>query len=223
MEPPASEIAAGAPAPILPDPAAFGSAYLDEFTRVLDTYLTASPAAVLEWGAGHTTWQLLARLDRIGCRLFVTVEDWPDYLDEILREVRPRPWFRAILEDRVGPKVDQFDPELTYSTRVLQLETRFDFIYIDGRRRMECALVAALLAHEDTIVVIHDYRRGRYQPIRALFDILEDGPQFRVMKARPELVRLFDERRREIMTDMRAASPGQIAAFVDHPDVGGQR
>lgn len=213
---------AAAPAPILPDPVAFGAAYLDEFTRVLDTYLTASPT-VLEWGAGHTTWELLARLDRIGCRLFVTIEDWPDYLAEILREVRPRPWFRAILEDRVGPKVDQFDPELTYSTRALQLGTRFDFIYIDGRRRMECALVAALLAHEDTIVVIHDYRRGRYQPIRALFDIVEDGPQFRVMKARPELVRLFDERRREIMTDMRAASPGQIAAFVDHPDAGGQR
>jgi hypothetical protein len=47
---------------------------------------------------------------------------------------------------------------------------------------MECAMVATLVSHSGTIVILHDYRRARYQSVRLLFDIIEDGPQFRVMR-----------------------------------------
>lgn len=193
----------------------FGDDYIDHFNDVLDRYLTKTPGNILEWGSGHTTRELLERLDRIGCRLFVTIDDDPDYLREVLREVGPRPWFRAIAESRIGPKLSQSDPALAYATRPLLFDTPFDFIYIDGRRRMECALTAALVAHEETVVVLHDYRRGRYQPIRALFDILEDSPHFRVMKARPELVALIRDRPREITVDVRQANPWQTTAFFE--------
>jgi hypothetical protein len=43
------------------------------------------------------------------------------------------------------------------------------------------------LCHPDTIVVLHDYRRRRYQPVKALYEILEDGSQFRVMRLLPNV------------------------------------
>ena len=192
--------------------ASFGDDYLSEFDRVLDRYLATRPGYLLEWGTGHTTLELLPRLDRIGCRLFVTIDDSRDYVDEVFRGIEPRSWLRSVVQDRVGPKLSRADPELAYSTYPLLVGHRFDFIYIDGRRRMECALVAALLAHEETIVVIHDHARSRYQPIRALFDIVEDGKQFRVLRARAELVRLFGARAEEIIADVRRTNPLAAAA-----------
>jgi len=70
---------------------------------------------------------------------------------------------------------------------------KFDFIFIDGRRRMECAFVAALLASEDAVIVIHDYRRNRYQTILSLFDVVEDGPQFRVLRVKSEIKNSFSK------------------------------
>jgi len=161
----------------------FGRDYLAEFTRVLDRFLRAAPGNILECGAGYTTLELLRRLDANGCRLFVTIDDNEEYLREVLKHYEFRPWFRPITESLIGPRMSQSDPELAYSTSPLLLGEVFDFIYIDGRRRMECALTSALLAHEETIIVLHDYRRGRYPPIRALFDIVEDGVAFRVPSA----------------------------------------
>ena len=34
---------------------------------------------------------------------------------------------------------------------------------------MECAFIAATLCHVKTLVILHDYRRARYQSILALF------------------------------------------------------
>jgi hypothetical protein len=180
----------------------FGRDYLAEFNRVLDRFLRAAPGNILEWGAGYTTLELLRRLDANGCRLFVTIDDNEEYLREVLKHSEPRPWFRPITEGLIGPRKNQSDPELAYSTSPLLLGEVFDFIYIDGRRRMECALTSALLAHEETIIVLHDYRRGRYQPVRALFDIVEDGVAFRVMKPRRELLPLIRERALGIVTDV---------------------
>lgn len=193
----------------------FGNDYLREFNRVLDRHLALRTGNVLEWGAGYTTYEILKRLDVLGCRLFVTVDENPDYLREILRRVKPRPWFRAVAQDLAGPRSSQTDPETAYSTRPLLLDCQFDFILIDGRRRMECAFVASLLAHEETVVVLHDYRRGRYQPILALFDVVEDGPQFRVMRARPGLLALVRERARAIIDDIRRQNDWQATAFFD--------
>jgi hypothetical protein len=190
----------------LNDPDAFGSDYLSDFDGILDRFLARGPAHVLEWGAGYSTAKLVSRLDRIGCSLFVTIDDNAEYLDKILQTVGERSWLRAIVANRIGPTANQSDPELAYSTVPLSFSTKFDFMYIDGRRRLECGLTSALLAHSESIVVLHDYRRARYQPLRALFDIIEDGPAFRVMKLRAELIGPFEERSREIIRDLRLDS-----------------
>jgi predicted O-methyltransferase YrrM len=186
----------------LTDPDAFGRGYLADFDGILDRFLPRNPAHVLEWGAGYSTARLVSRLDQMGCRLFVTIDDNSEYLGKIMHTIGERSWLRALVANRVGPMANQSDPELAYSTMPLRFGLKFDFIYIDGRRRLECAFISALLAHRDSLVVLHDYRRGRYQPVRALFDIIEDGPAFRVMRLRAELIDSFEKRGREIMHEL---------------------
>jgi hypothetical protein len=112
-----------------------------------------------------------------------------------------------------GPCVDDRDTGLNYSTYPLSLGRQFDFIFIDGRRRMECAMMALLMARPDTIVAVHDYRRTRYQPVHAFYRIIEDGPQFRVMVPRSTLIPTFQDTAPAVMALIGQGSmAGQPAA-----------
>ena len=167
--------------------AKFRPAYIAEFQRVLATYATHSIANILEWGSGLTTQILAAHAATLpNVELFLTIDAKAAYQQAIFAD-RERPAFlKELALDLRGPQ--SLDPELPYSTYPLGLGRKFDLIFIDGRRRMECAFMAALLSHPKTIVVVHDYRRVRYQPVLALFDVIEDGEEFRVLKPRPAVL-----------------------------------
>jgi hypothetical protein len=68
---------------------------------------------------------------------------------------------------------------------------------------MECAFVASVLSHAATAVVIHDYRRARYQPVLALFDVVEDGEEFRVLRVRPSVLSAMSEGIAHVEASMR--------------------
>ena len=53
---------------------------------------------------------------------------------------------------------------------------------------------------------MHDYRRARYQPARALFEIVEDGQQFRVMRLHKPMVPLLAETSESVFAALRDAS-----------------
>jgi hypothetical protein len=198
--------------------AAFGDDYIGEFRRIVETYASTANR-FLEWGVGHSTLELIRIIEeRGGCELFVTLDDYQPYLEEILKNIPAIPaWLDIILESRDGPKNGDRDPEPAYSTRPLIFGRAFDFIFIDGRRRMECALVAALLSHSNTHVVLHDYRRGRYQLVRALFDIVEDGSQFRVLKARSQLLPDILESASGVIADLRDMNPALVESKLMRP------
>jgi hypothetical protein len=161
----------------------FKPVYISEFRRVLETYAAAGVRSILEWGSGLTTQMLVEHASRLpDFELLLTIDANAPYQEAIF-SARERPAFlKEVALDLVGPQ--SLAPELPYSTYPLGLGRKFDLIFIDGRRRMECAFIAALLCHEKTVVVVHDYRRLRYQPILALFDIVEDGKEFRVLRPR---------------------------------------
>jgi predicted O-methyltransferase YrrM len=161
----------------------YGADYAEEFRRVLATYASGS-RSFLEWGAGYTTQLIAEQCARNHGDLFLTMDENAKYLNDVTRPLAGYAFLRSVAMALKGPCVSDRDEGLNYSTYPLSLRRKFDFIFIDGRRRMECALMARLMSHKDTIVVLHDYRRARYQPIRMLFDIVEDGSQFRVMKVR---------------------------------------
>lgn len=139
---------------------------------------------------GNSTQFLIEQREPLRLSALFSLDCAPDYF-VALRQTLPN-WdaFHPFCIDLMGPKASDRDPELNFATFPLSLDAQFDMIFIDGRRRMECALTAAQLCRPDTVVALHDYRRARYQGVRLLFDIVEDGTQFRVMKLKPRLTAL---------------------------------
>ena len=165
----------------------FRPLYVSEFKRVLETWCKDDARNIIEWGSGLTT-QILAdhamRLPAVD--LFLSIDSNAAYQSAIFADRETPDFLTTVTPDLTGPQ--SHAPELAYSTYPLKYGRKFDLIFIDGRRRMECAFISMLLSHEKTIVVIHDYRRLRYQPILTLFDVIEDGPEFRVLKPRPSVL-----------------------------------
>ena len=165
----------------------YGSDYVSSLKQILANHLKTGPRSILEWGSGLTTL-VFSELGRSwGTELLLTIDNYKAYQESIFLGRETPSFVRMAALDIDGPSKSQRDPELNYSSFPLSLRRKFDLIFIDGRRRVECAYIAALLSHSDTLVIVHDYRRGRYQPMRALFDILEDGSQFRAMRLRPRV------------------------------------
>lgn len=170
------------------DASTYGSNYIPELCRVLETHVPATARNILEWGSGLTSQVFVEYGNKWSAELFVTIDENASYQSSIFA-TRERPTYLAEkVLTQVGPGKNQSDPQLTYTTYPLIYRKKFDLIFIDGRRRMECAFIAAIVSHPDTIIIIHDYRRSRYQAILALFEVVEDGPQFRVMRPRPAVV-----------------------------------
>lgn len=170
----------------------FKPVYISEFRRVLATYAGTGVRSILEWGSGLTTQILAEHASRLAdFELLLSIDSNAPYQEAVFA-ARERPAFlQTVALDLVGPQ--SLAPELPYSTYPLGLGRKFDLIFIDGRRRMECAFIASLLCHEKTVIVVHDYRRLRYQPILALFDVVEDGPEFRVLKPRASILAAMKE------------------------------
>ena len=166
----------------------FGSDYLSELRRILLRYVKPRTRAYLEWGAGLSTMAILQWRKELSLDRFFSLDDSKPYMAELLPQLPDWSGFRPFTVDLLGTLEGDRDAGLNYATLPLSFGTKFDFIFIDGRRRMECAFIASLLCHRHTIVVLHDYRRARYQPIVTLFKIVEDGPQFRVMRLRNNLL-----------------------------------
>lgn len=174
------------------DPDAYGADYLSELARILDSHVTLPVRRILEWGSGITTQLLADYAERWSSELLLSLDENSAYQKAIFADRELPRCVRLKAVDLQGPGRSQRDPELNYATYPLSLGVQFDLIYIDGRRRMECALIAAILSHSGTTVIIHDYRRSRYQPILALFQIIDDGPQFRVLRIRPDIQRAME-------------------------------
>jgi hypothetical protein len=129
----------------------------------------------------------------------VSVEHNPEYADSVLSHVRHPATLQLFAVDLNGPRLSQADTGLNYSTLPLSLGIDFDFVLIDGRRRLECAYSAFVLASPATVVALHDYRRVRYQAVKAFYDVVEDGSHFRVMRPNPELLAASNDRRRSLL------------------------
>lgn len=165
----------------------YGSDYISSLKQILTNHLKAGARSILEWGSGLTTLVLSELGSSWGTEILLTIDNYQAYQESIFLGRMTPSFVKMAALDIDGPSKNQRDPELNYSNFPLSLGRKFDLIFIDGRRRVECAFIAALVSHADTLVIVHDYRRGRYQSMRALFDIVEDGSQFRAMRLRPRV------------------------------------
>lgn len=160
----------------------YGEDYLSEFDRVIRSFVPPAPINALEWGMGNTTLFLAENRETYGLSSLVSIDHDRDYLERVVAQLPVWQGFLPLHADLMGPKLSNRDPEPNYATLALTLQRRFDLIYIDGRRRLECALVATQICTPDGVVVLHDYRRRRYDLVKILYDIVDEGSQFRVMR-----------------------------------------
>lgn len=165
----------------------YGADYLPNFRRAVERHAPPGTRAMLEWGSGLTSLVLLEYGARWGVELFLTLDNNAEWQRAVFAGRETPPWLRAACLDPQGPSQSQSDPGLHYSAFPLGFGRRFDLVFIDGRRRVECGLTAALLCHEGTRVLLHDWRRARYTALLGLFEVVEEDAQFRVLRLRPEL------------------------------------
>lgn len=149
------------------------------FMEELSSLIPDTAVDFLEWGAGCSTlfFQELAR--HHGGTL-LSVEHDQKYFKSIEKKLN-YPGAKIVLQDLEGPRQSQSDQGYNYATYPISKGKKYDVILIDGRRRVECAVAALLCAHKDTVILIHDYRRLRYQLVNLFYDV-EDGVQFRKLK-----------------------------------------
>jgi len=170
----------------------YGTGYLEEL-REAATRALASGGSILEWGSGISTLMLANLVNTLNERplvtprmraQIVTIDNNEPYLHAVLAAMPDKLNVLAVACSLSGPCHDQLDLPLGYATVPFALAhpAPWKLIVIDGRRRMECALMAAMLANDDTIIMLHDYRRLRYQPVLGLYDIVADQPQYRAMR-----------------------------------------
>jgi predicted O-methyltransferase YrrM len=167
--------------------------YLEDLWALSQAHAGREGANILEWGSGISTL-MFADFIRGNGGLLTTLDDNGPYQRAVLDAVENRSQVAAHVADLIGTRESQSDTGLNYSTLPLAFKDRFDLIYIDGRRRVECSLIAAIVADSETVVVVHDYRRTRYQPMLGLFDIVDDGPHFRVMKVNQDISSVISRR-----------------------------
>lgn len=166
----------------------YGGRYIEELIDLVTRFAPQDPKNILEWGNGITSLAIVDLARQWQAEAFVMIDNYKPYQDAIFSETEIPPFVSQYCPDINGASNGQTDKGFNYSTLPLSLNKIFDLIIIDGRRRVECAYIASLISHEETLILMHDYRRTRYQPVLGLFEVVEDGAQFRAYRVRRELV-----------------------------------
>jgi hypothetical protein len=156
-------------------------ARLDELAFLVRGIGSPHSLNVLEWGSGESTDVLLKEVDSRESGRLVTIDHNLSYQEEVLADLMGKPRLIALALDLTGD-LDADSPELTYATKPLSMARYWDLIVIDGRRRLECALVASIVSLPGTVIALHDYRRARYAPVLEILSLIADQPEYRVMK-----------------------------------------
>lgn len=113
------------------------------------------PKKIVEWGPGKSTAVM-----REECKdaIIISVEHHPVYA-RIARE--------ANHADHVF-EFNAAQPKSKYAVWPLECfddYQRIDLAFVDGRRRVECALVAAMIVRSGGAIVLHDAHRWHYAEV----------------------------------------------------------
>lgn len=125
---------------------------------------------VLEFGSGESTIEISKK-----CKKIVSIEhqkEWYDFLINkipsncslILKEPN-----LEYVEGKTDGSIEEF---YDYVNSPVSLGP-FDIILIDGRARVSCCSICSKLAHENTIIFVHDFERVEYQLCLDYLELIE--------------------------------------------------
>lgn len=160
--------------------------YLNLFVEMLERYAPEKIDGILEWGLGHSTSYLYELAQERSASVLLSIEHNERYHRAFSKKFPPASFFESRLETLMGYSPHQIrESGENYATCATTYDRTFDLIFIDGRRRNECLLVASELLSDDGVVILHDCLRTRYDVGCRLFDVVaqHDGTGgFRIMR-----------------------------------------
>lgn len=159
---------------------------MHSFRQLLIRWLIhLSPRHIIEWGPGHSTELMLlhAPLAHI-----VSIEHCSRY--------------HAIAQEKFGDhihllKKDVSQRDSDYATCAYD-HGPYDLAFVDGRRRVECVLVALTLLRPGGVVIVHDWCRENYtRPLSHIAEIIEVCDNTAVLRPRDFSANIPTEPRHE--------------------------
>lgn len=151
----------------------------------------------LEFGSGGSTFLVLLNTAIKNITSIESDPNWISYLEKwdfiINKEKEERLKFKYINIGKVGFLGIPKDPEAknlypSYSNEIFKEEKNFDFVFIDGRFRVACALQTILNCNKNTTILIHDFNnREEYHCILKYLDILDTMDTMAIFKIKENI------------------------------------
>jgi hypothetical protein len=106
---------------------------------------------------------------RRGAELLLSIDHRAEHLRAVVEQLRPYAFLHPRLIDAEELSQTGSDIDIAYVAYPSLLGISFDIILVAGRWRMECAMLARRLLEPAGIVLFHDWKHRRYEPLRELF------------------------------------------------------
>lgn len=149
-----------------------GSAPFLSFVPLLRKYLDLTkPKMILEWGPGAST-EIMTR--RCPNALIHSIEHDIHYYAQSQER----------LKGNHNIHIYFIPLEKGYSTAPLRFPEcgQFDFVFVDGRRRVECLKTGLKVTTPNAVIMLHDSERPEYTEGKRLFRIVEESDGTAVMR-----------------------------------------
>jgi hypothetical protein len=156
----------------------------EELLSLLNRH-AVSARRLLEWGTGDNTAIMTGFAHIRGAELLVSIDHREEHLRTVVAQLPRYPFLHPRFIDAEELSETGSDIDIAYVAYPSMLGIRFDMILIAGRWRMECAMLARTLLEPDGTVVFHDWKHRRYEPLRELFQVLEESKEFLVLCRAP--------------------------------------
>lgn len=135
---------------------------------------------VLEYGSGSSTSEICSRV-----KLLVSIEHQKDWFEKTKSQDLPNTII-LLKEPNIhyeeGKHCGTYEEFKDYIEAPLEYAP-FDIILIDGRARVACSSFCKNLAHENTVIFVHDFERNEYNEIHdylQLIDRVENMAKFKL-------------------------------------------
>lgn len=133
----------------------------------------ANVRTYLEWGSGGSTINIAP----LAKHRSVSIEHDGKWCEKVRTNLKDKPIeYNCIPCTRVDKHDGRYSDFKPYVDRIDSLgEKQWDFVFIDGRARVACAVKALAYISDHSIVTIHDFQRTRheYSAILFFYDVIE--------------------------------------------------
>jgi GT2 family glycosyltransferase len=161
-----------------------GNSIPEELLSLLNRY-AGSALRLLEWGAGDHTAIMAGFAHMHGAEMLLSIDHRAEHLRAVVEQLPRYTFLHPRFIDAEELNETGSDIDVAYAHYPLMLGVGFDVILVAGRWRMECAMLARRLLEPGGIVVFRDWKHRRYEPLRELFEVLEESKQFLVLRGDP--------------------------------------